>query len=408
MKNRKASKQESVKKLDGVPSAEEQPLVFMPRYKQPISGIIALIFVSILSLVTWWIFFDSRWHNPHLVHYASLIGGFGLLGVVWAIWFENWPYYKKLKKPWKIGLIGTAINFTIAFIFTFVLLPLFNMVYPPSVQNPDPFLSWYIGASIFGSLSGSGFSFAVLILAGSMYWPIFKLDQPKRGIILWIMGAIITITVWFILFFPAGNPAAAGEGTVVFRQYAYSLGWTQWLIFFSLLTQLVYEYWPWSSLATKQPYIGILCFLFCSIMGYIMSMIFPFIVELVFSPIFLAAGGDVIDQIVKFKGEYVMSISYAIFLILAIIIENMYFDNWPKKFSQGKNLIIRFFIVILIGTAMFFGYYFLAPFLVGDPVGGEPNQYWTINPTAFLLWFLWIELLYAYIWKNWPIYKVFR
>ncbi|MFO7797635.1 MAG: hypothetical protein R6W84_15940, partial [Promethearchaeia archaeon] len=70
--------------------------------------------------------------------------------------------------------------------------------------------------------------------------------------------------------------------------------------------------------------------------------------------------------------------------------------------------IIRFFIVILLGTVMFFGYYFLAPFLVGDPVGGEPNQYWTINPTAFLLWFLWIELLYAYVWKNWPIYKVFR
>jgi hypothetical protein len=406
------SKNTNTKELRGLPSAEEQPLIFMPRFKQPLSGILALIVVFFISLITWYLFFDSRIYGPNRVHYASLIGGFGLVGVVWAIWFENWPYYGKFKKPWQIGLVGTLINIAIALIFTYILLPLFNSLYEPSVQNPDEFLSWYIGASIFGSLSGSTFSFGVLFVAGTMYWPFFKIKQPKRGIIVWIIGTIVGLIVWLILFLPAGNPTATNAGEVVYRQYAYSLGWTQWVIFFSLLTQLVYEYWPWKTLARKQPYMGILCFFVCAILGFILSLVFPFIIQFVFDPIFLVAGGDpkldVDYGLTQFKGWYVMSISYAIFLILAIVMVSLFFDNWPKRFSQTKNLIFRFLLVIGLGTLMFFGYYFLAPYLVGDPVGGQPNEYWNINPTPFVLWFLWIELLYSYVWKNWPFYKTFR
>lgn len=406
------SKNTNIKELRGLPSAEKQPLIFMPRFKQPLSGILALIVVFFISLITWYLFFDSRIYGPDRVHYASLIGGFGLVGVVWAIWFENWPYYEKFKKPWQIGLVGTLINIAIALLFTYLLLPLFNGFYEPSVQNPDEFLSWYIGASIFGSLSGSTFSFGVLFVAGTMYWPFFKIKQPKRGIIVWIIGTIVGLIVWLILFLPAGNPTATNAGEVVYRQYAYSLGWTQWVIFFSLLTQLVYEYWPWKTLGRKQPYMGILCFLVCAILGFILSLVFPFIIQFVFDPIFLAAGGDpkleVDYGLTQFKGWYVMSISYAIFLILAIVMVSLFFDNWPKRFSQAKNLIFRFLLVIGLGTLMFFGYYFLAPYLVGDPVGGQPNEYWNINPTPFVLWFLWIELLYSYVWKNWPFYKTFR
>jgi hypothetical protein len=402
------NKKKDIVGLKGLPDADEAPLVFMPRFKQPISGLIALMVVTAISLITWYLFFDSRLHGPHMVHYASLIAGFGLVGVVWAIWFENWPYYERFKTPWKIGLVGTLINILIALIFTFLLLPLFNMFYAPSVANPDPFLSWYIGASIFGSLSGSTFSFGVLFVAGTMYWPFFKYKQPKRGIIVWVIGTIIGIVVWILLFLPAGNPNATNAGEVVFRQYAYSLGWTQWLIFFSLLTQLVFEYWPWNKLAIKQPYMGILCFVVCAALGFIVSLIFPYMIPLIFDPIFLLAGGDPVNSVDQFKGWFVMGINYAIFLILAIVAVSLFFDNWPKRFRQWQNLVFRFILVILLGTVGFFTYYFLAPYLIGDPIGGQPNQYWKINPTAFLLWFLWIELLYSWVWKNWPIYKTYR
>ncbi|MFX0035716.1 MAG: hypothetical protein ACFE9I_08760 [Candidatus Hermodarchaeota archaeon] len=399
----------------GIPSAEEAPMIVMARYKQPFAGILSIIIVFIISWITWLIFFDPRWHNPYPAHemeitaWATVIGGFGLIGVVWAIWFENWPYYNWFRTPWKVGLVGTIINFVIILIFTLLLLPLFTFFY--SSEITDSYIAWFVGASIFGALSGSCFSFAVLWVAGTMYWPFFKLKQPKRGIIVWIIGNAITLLVWFFLFFPAGertNIASeldAVKPVTEFPSYAFSLGWTQWLIFFSLLTMMVFEYWPWSKLGRKQPFIGMIAAGACTVLGLLVSLLGPYIAQYIFDPFFVAIGGvppggvDVVS-ITRFKGWYMMSITYAIFLICAVVLVSLFFDNWPKRFPQWKNFLFRFLLVIAFGTLTFLGYYLLSPILFGDT-----TNYWEMNPTPIVLWFLWIEILFAYVWRKWPIYR---
>ncbi|MFX1310015.1 MAG: hypothetical protein ACFE9M_07230 [Promethearchaeota archaeon] len=397
----------------GIPSADEAPMIVMARYKQPIAGILSILIVFIISWITWLIFFDPRWHNPYPTHemeitaWATVIGGFGLIGVVWAIWFENWPYYGWFRTPWKVGLVGTAINIVIILIFTLLLLPWFNAIY--SSQVVDPYISWFVAASIFGALSGSCFSFAVLWVAGTMYWPFFKIKQPKRGIIIWIIGNAITILVWFFLFFPAGERIyATDELNAVkpiteFPSYAFSLGWTQWLIFFSLLTMMVFEYWPWSKLGRKQPYIGMIAAAACTGLGLLVSWLGPYIAQYVLDPFFVAIGGvppSEAEIIIRIKSWYMMSITYAIFLICAVVLVSLFFDNWPKRFPQWQNFLFRFLLVIGIGTLAFLGYYLLSPILFGDK-----TSYWEMNPTPFVLWFLWIELLFAYVWRKWPIYR---
>jgi hypothetical protein len=389
----------------GIPSADEAPMVVMARYKQPLAGVLSILIVFIISWITWMIFFDPRWHNSQVVPYASVIGGFGLIGVVWAIWFENWPYYNWFKTPWKVGLVGTLINAGIILIFTLVLLPFFTSSYSADIVNA--YVAWYVGASIFGALSGSCFSFAVLWVAGTMYWPFFKIKQPKRGIIVWIIGSALTILFWFLLFFPNGNRApyttvsTAVKGVYApIPNYPFSLGWTQWIIVFSLLTLMVFEYWPWNKLGRKQPYIGIIAFGSCLGLGLLVNYFFPLIVQNVFDPFFVLIGGEPPGDIARFVGVYVMHINYAIFLTCAIVLVSLFFDNWPKRFPQWENFLFRFILVILIGTIAFFGFYILAPILFG-----EPNNYWEINPTPFVLWFLWIEILFAYVWRKWPIYK---
>ncbi|MHA1986225.1 MAG: hypothetical protein ACW98D_06275 [Promethearchaeota archaeon] len=393
----------------GIPSADEAPMIVMARYKQPIAGILSILLVFIISLITWWIFFDPRWHNPlplyemEITAWATVIGGFGLIGVVWAIWFENWPYYNWFKTPWKVGLVGTAINAIFICIFVFILLPLFNSVY--SSQNTNSYIAWFVGASIFGALSGSIFSFGVLWVAGTMYWPFFKIKQPRRGIIVWIIGTAISLIVWFLLFIPAGNPMAPSESSAVrpitaFPSYAFSLGWTQWVIFFSLLTMMVFEYWPWNKLGRKQPFMGIIAFISCTFLGLLVSYYFPYIAQYIFDLFFVTIGGTPPDAVTRLKGWYMMSITYAIFLICAVVLVSLFFDNWPKRFPQWKNFLSRFLLVILIGTITFLGYYILSPFIFGD----NPN-YWKMNPTPFILWFLWIEILFAYVWRKWPIYR---
>jgi hypothetical protein len=398
----------------GIPSADEAPMIVMARFKQPLAGILSILIVFIISWITWLLFFDPRvfpaWHNPYPSHemeitaWATVIGGFGLIGVVWAIWFENWPYYGWFRTPWKVGLVGTAINFVIILIFTLLLLPWFNSFY--CSQITDPYIAWFVGASIFGALSGSCFSFAVLWVAGTMYWPFFKIKQPKRGIIVWIIGNAITILVWFFLFFPAGertnitSEADAVKPITFFPSYAFSLGWTQWLIFFSLLTMMVFEYWPWNKLGRKQPFMGIIAAGACTLLGLVFSLIGPYIAEFIFDPIFVAIGGTPPGPVTRFKGWYMMSITYAIFLICAVVLVSLFFDNWPKRFPQWQNFLFRFLLVIGIGTLTFFSYYLLSPILFGDT-----TNYWEMNPTPFVLWFLWIEILFAYVWRKWPIYR---
>ncbi|MFW9900409.1 MAG: hypothetical protein ACFFDY_03865 [Candidatus Thorarchaeota archaeon] len=393
----------------GIPSADEAPMIVMARYKQPIAGFLSILIVFIISWITWLIFFDPRWHNPYPTHemeitaWATVIGGFGLIGVVWAIWFENWPYYGWFRTPWKVGLVGTVFNIIIVLIFTLLLLPWFNSFY--GSQITDPYIAWYVGASIFGALSGSCFSFAVLWVAGTMYWPFFKIKQPKRGIIVWLIGTAIMLVVWFLLFFPAGERTANSEASAVkpvtfFPSYAFSLGWTQWIIFFSLLTLMVFEYWPWSKLGRKQPFIGMIAFGSCVILGLLFSLLGPYIAQYIFDPFFQTIGGTPSDYVTQYKGWYMMSITYAIFLICAVVLVSLFFDNWPKRFPQWQNFLFRFLLVIGIGTLTFFGYYLLSPILFGDT-----TDYWKMNPTPFTLWFLWIEILFAYVWRKWPIYR---
>jgi hypothetical protein len=393
----------------GIPNSEEAPLIVMARFKQPLAGLYSILIVFAISFVTWLIFFDPRWHIPlpnqemQFTAWATVIGGFGLIGVVWAIWFENWPYYNWFRTPWKVGVVGTIINAIIILVFVLLLLPLFNLYYGSEISNP--YVAWYLGASIFGALSGSCFSFAVLWVAGTMYWPFFKLKQPKRGIIVWIIGNAIMLLVWFLLFIPAGNRFASSEVDAVlpvtyFPSYAFSLGWTQWLIFFSLLTLMVFEYWPWSKLGRKQPFIGMIAFASCTVLGLIFSLTGPYIAQYIFDPFFVAIGGIPPDAVTRYKAWYLMSITYAIFLICAVIFVSLFFDNWPKKYTQWKNFLFRFILVIVIGTISFLGYYLLSPYLFGDN-----TNYWKMNPTPFVLWFLWIEILFAYVWRKWPIYK---
>jgi hypothetical protein len=164
---------------------------------------------------------------------------------------------------------------------------------------------------------------------------------------------------------------------------------------------MVFEYWPWSKLGRKQPFIGMIAFGSCVLLGFVFH--YPIgisIAEYIMDPFFIAIGGIAPDSVTRFKGWYMWSITYAIFLICAVVLISLFFDNWPKKYSQWKNFLIRFILVIGIGTLSFLAYYLFSPLLFGD----NPN-YWEMNPTPFLLWFLWIEILFAYVWRKWPIYK---
>ena len=75
--------------------------------------------------------------------------------------------------------------------------------------------------------------------------------------------------------------------------------------------------------------------------------------------------------------------------------------SYPLFIFDIAGLVVAIILLVIgIGTATFLAYYLLSPILFGDT-----TDYWRMNPTPFVLWFLWIEILFAYVWRKWPIYR---
>jgi hypothetical protein len=344
-----------------------------------------------------------------MIYVAPTIGGLGLIGVLWAIWFDNWPQYRYVRKMWLIVLIGTLINLAITAVLYFVFRPLFTEWYAAKIGLTDPFIIDYVGKSIFGALSGSTFSFATLFVSATMFWPFFKFDQPLRGIFVWIVGVIITIITWMLGFALWGvDPLAPDATTVITDWYFNALGTSQWTIFYSLLTLMVFEYSPWTKIAKKQPYVGLFGFFGCGVLGVLTFIVFKYVSQYGLHPIFVALNGSGPGMEPGFlisveRSWLIFNYTFADFMISAVIIVALFFDNWPKKYKQSKNFLIRFIFVLLIGIGGFFVYYLVSPM-----VFGEPANNFTKAPSHFLVYFLWIELLFTYVWRKWPIYKVYK
>ncbi len=382
----------------GIPEADEAPVVVMPRWKQPIAGIVSLIWTLVFTAVAW---FVIGYSPVPIASAVSLFGGFGLMAVLFAIWFENWPFYK-LRAPWKVGLAATIWNVIVAFIFYF-LANWFATLYAPYIGLVDAYVTLGVGWAIFGSLSASCFSFAVLWVAGTMYWPVFDKKQPVRGIIVFAFGWIITLAVWLLMFFPFGNPAASLLDPLswVVQPYGLNMGWTQWTIFFSLLTLMTFEYWPWNK-AGKQPLIGIAAFIVCAILGYVAVIVAGLLGMYVTLPLFIAMFGNP-GVAFHLPAVGLWNVAYADWLIVAVIVVSLFMDNWPKGFSQMKNILIRLVTVFILGTLFFIGIYFVTPFLSVPLLPFFGNPFYD-NITAFLLVMLWVQLIFAYLWRKWPIY----
>lgn len=362
----------------GIPEAEEAPIMVIPRWKQPLAGIIALVYTFIITIVLWWIPMLAGMNYATSSATWTLLGGFGLMAVLFAIWFENWPAYKQ-NKVWKAGLVGTIIN-VIATLILFFLITFMVIAFYPS--------NAFAGTAILGAFSGTLFAFGVLWVAGTMYWPFFDKKQPGRGIRVFIMGWIVTILFWFLLFFPTFDG-------VTFYLFAYgiNLGWTQWTIFFSLLTLMTFEYWPWNK-AGKQPMIGIVAFIVCVVLGYVF----------VFVGGILGGIAALIGTALGMSGDLAtatgyMNVAIADWLIVAVISVSLFMDNWPKGNAQMKNFLIRLVMVIVLGLIFFILFYPLAPLL------GYSGPLLVVNPTSFIILMLYIQLLFAYVWRRWPLSK---
>lgn len=375
------------------PKAKLVTVVLTPRWKQPLAGIISFIWIFLVTFLVWYLIDLSQFAGAF-----SLFGSFGILATLFSIWFDTWPF-SKLRSPWKVGLAATILNIIVVLIFYFVAT-WFAGVYASSIGLANPAATNMVGWSVFGALSASCFSFAILWTGSSQYWPVLNKTQPVRGIFVFIEGWIITLIAWFLLFFYTGNPAADPlvPSTWTLQSFSTNMAWSQWTIFLTLLTLLTFEYWPWKRVG-KQPWIGAFAYIMVLILSFIISSTFFIVAQGVLLPAILASGYTITPGMEPLAAGVMTSV-FADCFIAGVLVVSKFLDNWPKQFSQAANYFARLIVVVLFGILIFFVYYLISPFLLGRPTDASLN-----DPTPFILLFLWIELVFAYLWKRWPVYR---
>ena len=396
-----------------------RPVITERRWNWVISGLVNFILIFVVALVFWYFFMHPLSIFP-LFYYSgwfligSAIAGWGILIVVLQIWFDHY-LSSKMGGLISQGIFGTLINFigiaSIILLFWFVIgpymIPMFSpfaLLNVPSISG-NWWLALFLSSAAIGTILSCGFSFASIWAAGSIYWPFTELEQPKRGFAIMLLGAMITIFTWLILYWPfqiatALPPITTTVDWTIWTAWPFwaydpiagevnnggaylSLAFTQWIIMFGLLTLMTWEYQPWKSLK-KQPWIGLAAVIGCTLLGGL----FAFVIM----PILLAG----IMATLGFAAMHAYSAWIAVFIILNIFIWTQYFGNWPNRFNTIVNIIIRTILVVVFGFISLTVYFFIATPLLGDGLTG------VYNPVNWVLWLLWAMLIHVYIWKRAP------
>ncbi|MFX1299904.1 MAG: hypothetical protein ACFFAL_03640 [Promethearchaeota archaeon] len=398
-----------------------RPVITERRWNWIVSGLVNFIIVFIVALVFWYVFMDWRFslfYWSGWLFLGSAIAGWGILIVVFQIWFDHY-LSSKMKSLVTQGIVGTILNIVgiavVIAVFWFVIGPyMIPMFSPFALMNVASiggnwWLALFLSSAAIGTILSCGFSFASIWAAGSIYWPFTELEQPKRGFTVMLLGAVITTFTWLILYWPfqiatALPPVTTTVDWTIWTAWPFwaydpiagevnnggaylSLAFTQWIIVFGLMTLMTWDYQPWKALK-KQPWIGVAALIGCTLLGGLFAfLIMPFLL----SGIMLTMG---------FAAMHGYSAWIAVFIILLIFIWTQYFGNWPNQFTTIVNILIRTIIVVVLGIISLYIYFFISPMLLGDFL--LTGVY---NPVNWVLWLLWAMLIHVYIWKRAPGWK---
>lgn len=391
-----------------------------PRWGQPLTGIIAVVAITLISLLGWWLFADIR--GP-LALYQDDGQPFFMI-VVWVLvvihvlelLFDGWPY-KKYAPGMKKALVGTittlllsaAVIGTIQFIWG---------------RYGLPFLSWpalkSLGVTNWWAREVSGLSnliLAVTFLGVLLFWKLAfeswpysdKLSQPVHGISQLCIVFTLTVIIYTVVMYPffglsfdpvqsymAARPWWTNIAETV--HVNFNLAWWLWSIVFLFMLATIWQGQPFKSIKL-QPARGIVTVASILILSLVAFKTCLVAYEVLWGP----AVSGALRSIAPYW-RYLHVAEQAGFMLFPMVAIYFYFDNWPSKFKPEINWLIRTLTVIGLGIVLGIVFYKISGIVLGIPGGSEvsnPNQY----PLLWVNW--WIAMLLFNVWLagKWPFYK---
>lgn len=420
-----------------------------PRWRQPLTGIMALIVFSVIAWITWFIFSDPRgpvgWFPYPFVMYLAMmiLVGWWQHGVM-----GDWPF-TNLPQPLR-GILETVVNLVVTILIIHVvfyrILGLgFNFLSQVNLEALAAAGKTMIPAGAGKALSLESLThpnarFAeravvTFVLIGffsypfvTIYfgkWPVQPSDliQPRAGILELAWTSILTVFFFTALIVPFWGML---YGSVFGTSFALNIpwwndisgtahvhwvfGWWEWTIIILFMTANVWRGKPWSEVHLPQPWKGLVCTAVTMALAYVVGLI------TVSGIAALAPMNDVVKHLpVSDSGSPVRFLWYhsaeiAGFTLFPFLSWHHYFDDKTpfKDVDSWAAFLFRTVGVFIFGAILYFIFYFVN---FGDWGLGNHHMHGPISERLIhgesLIWNFWwiIPLLWnEWFFHKWPFY----
>jgi AAT family amino acid transporter len=384
----------------------------VPRWGQPLTGIIALVVFTIIAWVSWFIFADPAkgifklYEQPFTAFLATMI----LVGVWQHIIFGDWPFSKL--PPLQRGIVMTVTNLILTWFVIYVLFEFMGNIIPVfgtktllaqklAIMKAAGLTLPEVGSAAYETLRYNAMN---LKMAAVTYWVVTgfftypfwavlfqkwpfagKLSQPGAGMAEWSLTTVVTMFIYGILVLPhftaagipgflkagltpeqvtlaMGSVASYGFNPIWYAKWApagaqnyyWVFGTYQWMIIGLFLAANTWQGWPWNYVKS-QPWRGLVgvagIWLFAVIAGKVCFAI----MDMYWGP--MVAGSKAAELLPAFRFYHSATIGAA--CIMPFLAWHHYFDDIPNTPGGMWNAgwWIRFFGVFALAGLWMFVYY---------------------------------------------------
>lgn len=386
----------------------------VPRWGQPLTGIIAAIVFTLIAWVTWYIFADPRgpihkYEQPFLTFLAFMI----LVGLWQHLHFGDWPFQKL--KGLKRLVVETVVNIVASWFIIYVvfdkilgkvMLAFWSTSKMSAITGKEIEVMWEspVGSALTMVVLTGFFTYAFWTILFQK-WPFAgKLEQPALGLAEWSLTTVVTVFAYGLMFVPAFMMALKDPlaGTIWWEKLGgtkspnFLVGIWEWMIVYLFMTANIWAGKPWD-LAKKQPYKGLFGLIAIPIMAIVTVKILMFGMDSLYGPVVATAK----DGLQSLDYRYYHTATIAGFTLFPFLIWNHFFDNWPQKYGAVVGWLIRTVGVFAIAAVVMFIYYQIT----GSVFGLESKLSNHVNkPLVWLFWWI-IPLLFSdWFAHKWPFY----
>jgi len=354
----------------------------VPRFGLWGNWIAHLIIISVVSRVTYSIFFDPKLSPLHI--YPQPFGAILFWMLMVDIWFfinfELWPF-TRLRQPAR-GVVSTIA----CLVLTLFIVWLFNFAWgawDPTFDHARADGTGYLAAGL-GVLIGFFTWSTMTVNFGNWPWADHGLKQPMVGAGDFLLGFFLWVLGYAALIYPNLAPWATPQHH--FFDLPTTIGWFYSVIVAMLLTGALWENWPWS-LAGNRRAIAIVSLIGNLVLGAVIFILFMGLLRAVLIP------ADI--QKALGAGINIEAAQLGVCFVWWIVFMFNVMKNWPTQFGQLTNYALRAVITFVLGVITYLVYNHWA----GTAILHEPAVQGSYggNPLLFMDWL--IMILFFYVWN---------